>query len=128
MVKDEENEEISEELDKLFDESKKVVKVKSYWNENMPEGKISRAPLDETSQIRLRMLQKVHGPVGVRDLWAKCFKKSTCGPGRDHPLRAVKGRITVVKRRRGMTQVRRPLKSEKRLRVVREEVPTWQEK
>ena len=29
-----------EELDEIFDETKKVVKVKSYWNEPLPGGKM----------------------------------------------------------------------------------------
>ena len=100
LVKDEEEEEISEELDELFDEAKKVVKNKSYWNERLPEREIKSGLLDKTAQIRV--------------------------PGRGHRLRDVKGRITFVKRSRGMIQGRRPLKSEIRLRVVREEAITVQ--
>ena len=50
-------------MDELFDEAKKVVKNKNYWNERLPEGNMSRAPLDETAQIWVQMLQKINGPV-----------------------------------------------------------------
>ena len=42
LIKHEEDEEITEELDELFVESKKVKKSKSYWNERMPEKEIKR--------------------------------------------------------------------------------------
>ena len=99
LVQEEKDEEIMEEFDEIFDEAKKVVKVKRYWNEPLPEGKMSRAPLDKSAQIRLQMKKKINGP------------------GRGHPLRALKGRIHIVKRRRGVTQGRSPLKSDIRPRV-----------
>ena len=70
MIWDEEEKDISAELDELTDEAKKGNKMKSYWNENNTERGISSSSLDETAQKRVEVLQKIHSPVGLQDLWS----------------------------------------------------------
>ena len=70
MVQEKKDDEIREELDKIFYETKKVNKVKSYWDQPLPGGMKPSGPSDESAQISLQFKKKTNGPVGVRDLWA----------------------------------------------------------
>ena len=48
------DDEIREELDDIFDETEKVDKVKSYWNQPLPGGVMPSGPSDESPQISLQ--------------------------------------------------------------------------
>ena len=56
MIRDEEEEDISYELDELTDYPKKSKKMKSYWNEKKTERDISSGSLDEMAQKRVEVL------------------------------------------------------------------------
>ena len=70
MVQQEKDDEIMEELDEIFDETEKVDKVKSYWNQPLPGGMMPSGRSDESARSSLQS------------------KKKTNGLGRGHPLRA----------------------------------------
>ena len=56
MIQDEEEEDISYELDELTGDPKKGKKMKSYWNEKKTERDISSGSLDEMAQKRVEVL------------------------------------------------------------------------
>ena len=63
VIRNEEDKDISNELDEWTDTPKEGKNMKSYWNGKRTEGIISSAALSQTAQKRLDVLQKIHGPI-----------------------------------------------------------------
>ena len=66
LVQEEKDDEIGEELDEIFDETKKVdefKKAKSYWDQPLPGGLKPSGPSDGCSQISLDFKIRTSGPV-----------------------------------------------------------------
>ena len=68
LIQDEKDDEIREELDEIFDETKKVdevKKVKSYWNMPLPGGIKPSGRSDGSAQISLDFKIKTNGLAGA---------------------------------------------------------------